>query len=435
MAGEYSSGGRLEVGSRIRGYRVERVFDPGQFAFASEAIAEGGRRVFLKKYKQPGMYSEWYDTFGLHQREVRGRIASDSVARTLCDEFIECFSHEKVEAAGRKRALYVVYGLIEGALDLARHLASAVVPDQAELGRRLTFARVLVAAVHAVHRCGITHADLKPENVMLIRDPSVDTGFRVRLIDFDFSLLHGKAAPWHGHISVGTPGYWSPEHLRGDVPGPASDVFTCGVMIIQMLTGRHPCADRMDRFDELARSGGLSPGELPETLPLLGDSNLLATVLGACLRPDPVERPSARQLLEALNGKLVSFEGIASRAESAGHVGAARDHLLRVGAPGQPMEVIRTDCVVDDAFLRTWYPASPSDTTSPALLRFSRNGRGRWSVGAAAGAEIRIDGGLLSGERELPVGRTVLVGLTPGRVLAVEVDPMPSGSRPVMIPP
>jgi serine/threonine protein kinase len=82
----------------------------------------------------------------------------------------------------------------------------------------------------ALHESKIVHADLKPANAYLIEDATIGSGYQLKLIDMDFSLLADRRAPWHGFQGyVGTDNYRSPEHLtRGAVPGLASDVFTCG---------------------------------------------------------------------------------------------------------------------------------------------------------------------------------------------------------------
>jgi serine/threonine protein kinase len=58
----------------------------------------------------------------------------------------------------------------------------------------------------------------------------------------DFSVLVDRRAPWHGYQGyVGSDNYRSPEHItRGAVPGLASDVFTCGLMLHELLAGVHP---------------------------------------------------------------------------------------------------------------------------------------------------------------------------------------------------
>ena len=106
----------------------------------------------------------------------------------------------------------------------------------------MTWAKVLTAGVAALHESSVVHADLKPANAYLVEDSSIGSGYQLKLIDMDFSLLADRRAPWHGFQGyVGSDNYRSPEHLtRGGVPEPASDVFTCGLMLYELLAGEHP---------------------------------------------------------------------------------------------------------------------------------------------------------------------------------------------------
>ena len=76
-----------------------------------------------------------------------------------------------------------------------------------------------MAGIAALHESKIVHADLKPANALLIKDPSLSAGYELKLIDMDFSLLADRKAPWHGYQSyIGTDNYRSPEHItRGAI--------------------------------------------------------------------------------------------------------------------------------------------------------------------------------------------------------------------------
>ena len=89
--------------------------------------------------------------------------------------------------------------------------------------RHVTWAKVLMAGIEALHQSKIAHADLKPANVYLIQDPTIKAGYQLKLIDMDFSLLTDHRAPWHGHQGyIGSDNYRSPEHLtRRQVPDAA----------------------------------------------------------------------------------------------------------------------------------------------------------------------------------------------------------------------
>ncbi len=127
---------------------------------------------------------------------------------------------------------YFIMRLIEGQ-SLARRLAEGPIPAR-EAAVLLT---PIARAVDYAHRHGVLHRDLKPSNILVDRDgmPHVaDFGLAKRL-DVDLDLTSSGAI-------VGTPGYMAPEQVgmgRGRI-GPASDVYSLGAILYQMLTGRPP---------------------------------------------------------------------------------------------------------------------------------------------------------------------------------------------------
>jgi eukaryotic-like serine/threonine-protein kinase len=110
------------------------------------------------------------------------------------------------------------------------------------LAARLGLFLQLADAVAHAHRQGLVHRDLKPANVM------VDTAGQVRLLDFGIAhrlappVAAGQpqAAPLQALTRALSPGYASPEQVRGEPPGPASDVYSLGVLLHRMLTGVRP---------------------------------------------------------------------------------------------------------------------------------------------------------------------------------------------------
>jgi serine/threonine protein kinase len=112
----------------------------------------------------------------------------------------------------------------------------------------LVVAVPLADAVAAAHRAGITHRDLKPQNVMFGRDG------RLKVLDFGLAKF-GEAAPvaeeeHHSELTtllrtqagmvVGTVPYMSPEQIQGRAVDARSDVFSLGAMFYEMATGRRP---------------------------------------------------------------------------------------------------------------------------------------------------------------------------------------------------
>ncbi len=171
------------------------------------------------------------------------------------------------------------------------------------LGRLLDLAVPLVDAVAAAHERGITHRDLKPRNVMITPEgrPKV----------LDFGLAHFGPRPLapaddslatltqsHPGRLVGTLPYMSPEQIRGGAADPRSDVFSLGIMLYEMATGRRPFAS--DEPAELIASILRDPAPPPEAL-RAEMPPALARVIESCLEKDPGQRfPSTVALRDAL---------------------------------------------------------------------------------------------------------------------------------------
>ncbi|HZF66553.1 MAG TPA: protein kinase, partial [Gemmatirosa sp.] len=302
---------KLKVGDTIRGYRVTKVFGPGAMAISyAAATPDGSRRIFLKQYKSPAPTVVWYGAFVDYQQElaarVRGGKASHYAVR-LIDAFEEAWGGP---------CYFQAIELVENGNDLqhildaerAEHERTGRWPlqDPAVWARHVTWAKVLVAGVAALHEAKIVHADLKPPNAFLIEDATIGSGYQLKLIDMDFSVLADRRAPWHGYQGyVGSDNYRSPEHMsRGAVPGLASDVFTCGLMLHELLAGTHPYwRDDQAEYAQLVRAHAARPPALAGVMPAPATNAEVSAILHRCLAPDPAARPTAAELRAALSGR------------------------------------------------------------------------------------------------------------------------------------
>ncbi len=101
------------------------------------------------------------------------------------------------------------------------------------------------AALGYAHRAGIVHCDVKPHNMLVTPDN------RLKITDFGIARALSTIDPHEKHDVVwGSPQYLSPEQAQGSAPSPASDVYSLGVVIYEMFTGRLPF--ETDNSDELA---------------------------------------------------------------------------------------------------------------------------------------------------------------------------------------
>jgi Protein kinase domain len=185
----------------------------------------------------------------------------------------------------------------------------------------------LVRGLEEIHALGIVHRDLKPSNILLSRAGAAKIA--------DFGIALGEAGPGltqTGH-AVGTPLYMSPEQLLGERADARSDLFSLGVVMYEMLTGRVPFADvEDDPGGSLVRR--MQSGNYPRLRKLAPQTpRVLARLVKRCLRARPGRRqPSATALREGLERCVGGVSPGTCRAEIAAWVWA--QGVFRPGEDG-----------------------------------------------------------------------------------------------------
>jgi serine/threonine protein kinase len=286
---------------KIQGYTIEEMINTGNNSVSYAARTSSGDKVFFKLYQSPSVRVPWYKLFVQHQKELKARVEGGP-CRQFCYRFLGGFEYERryhqvFEFLDRSHSLAQI-------LDKIRRDCTAVSWEQREL-----MAKVLVAGINQLHIARIIHADLKPDNIMLIEDPSIGMKYRLKIIDMDFSFFTDKKAPWDGQEGYfGTPGYMSPEHMTRMVPVPASDVFTLGMMLYQLLAQGHPYLfDEAEKYLPAYRAHSAQKPRLLGTPRPPAKAAAIEEVLYSCLHPDPEMRPSASDLHKALTGEAVTI--------------------------------------------------------------------------------------------------------------------------------
>ncbi|MER6020027.1 serine/threonine-protein kinase [Streptomyces anulatus] len=143
----------------------------------------------------------------------------------------------------------------------------------------------LAEALEAIHAAGVVHRDLKPSNVLLAPDGP-------RVIDFGISTASEASALTHTGMTIGTPGFMSPEQLTGRPVGPPSDVFALGAVLAYTAVGVGPFGTGTPHalhFRAVYEEPDL------DALPLE-----LRRTVAACLAKEPDQRPTLADLLHRM---------------------------------------------------------------------------------------------------------------------------------------
>ena len=168
--------------------------------------------------------------------------------------------------------------------------------------RALHIARQIGLALERAHSAGIIHRDLKPENVMLVTKDE-DPDF-VKVLDFGIAKV--EPSPHRDTTQpltrlgtiLGTPEYMAPEQALGETVGPSADLYAVGIMLYEMLTGRHPF-EATDRMAVLSMHIVAPVPKMADRNPAVNVAPAIEELVKTLLEKDAKRRPSsARELIE-----------------------------------------------------------------------------------------------------------------------------------------
>lgn len=283
-------------GTEVAGrYRVERFLSRGGMGevYAAEDLSLH-EPVALKTIRPE--LAATPEALLRFKRELRlaRRVTHPNVCRVF-----DIGEHEVVPEAGGTpyRIVFLTMELLAGRTlheQLVRH--GRMPPEQV-----LLLAEQMAGALDAAHAAQIIHRDFKPGNVMLVPAPPAAGGLRAVVTDFGLArgeLLEGDgSASREGHI-VGSPSYMSPEQVEGLPVSPASDIYSFGLVLFEMVTGRRPFVAETPTATSLLRLRQAPPSPL-ELVPELAPS--WEEVLLRCLERQPGARfATASEAIAAL---------------------------------------------------------------------------------------------------------------------------------------
>jgi eukaryotic-like serine/threonine-protein kinase len=276
-----ATSGELAAGAVFGGrYEVQRLVGQGPIGRVYAARDLELERVVAVKTLKRGHGQDGAVAVQRVMRElprVRG-IVHENVVRIL----------DMGDADGIK---FFTMEFIEGeSLDVLLRARGRVPASEA-----VALARQILAALAAAHSRGAVHRDLKPQNVI------VGLGGIAHVTDFGIGRPPGtEVVPVTG-VSAGIPDYLSPEQVSGGQVGAASDLYSFGVILYEMLTGQLPFPAGSAEARATARLAARPrpPGEIVPGLP-----EQVAGVVMKCLEPDPRLRyETVADVLDDLDGK------------------------------------------------------------------------------------------------------------------------------------
>ncbi|HPA95438.1 MAG TPA: serine/threonine-protein kinase [Thermoanaerobaculia bacterium] len=298
MPTERTQDGELRAGQLVAGrYRIVNRLGAGAMGEVYEAEdQELGTAVALKLLHRESTMRE--EVAARFRREVllARRVTHPNVCR------IFDLGVHRDERTGTEH-LFLSMELVRGET-LADRIAARGALDPGEV---VPLARQLAAALDAAHAAGVVHRDLKCANVLLEEGPG---GTRVVVTDFGLArALEPEEFSPDGLILtavggvVGTPAYMSPEQLTGGEVGPASDLYSFGIVLYEMVTGELPFTGTTPLSAAVRRLH-----EEPPRPSLLreGLDRRWERVILRCLTREPGARfPSASDVVRALEGEAI----------------------------------------------------------------------------------------------------------------------------------
>lgn len=257
-------------------YEILEVIGEGGMAVVYKALCHRLNRYVAVKIMRDDMAAD---------DEFRQRFCAESHA-------VAMLSHPNIVAVydvSHSDAMeYIVMELVDG-ITLRQYMDKrGAVPWR----EALHFTKQMAKALSHAHERGIIHRDIKPQNIMLLKDGTIKIG------DFGIAALENEMHEENGQ-AIGSIHYIAPEQARGDCPDARSDIYSLGVVMYEMLTGKKPYEG--DSIGEIAvKHMNANPVMPRDIIPEIPEELERITLKAMCA--DLSERyQSAAQLLEALD--------------------------------------------------------------------------------------------------------------------------------------
>lgn len=261
-------------------------------------------------------------------------LARDSLGSLRAFKVVRTDQQTSPTAAGRFRREVLALGklqhpniirildvgrLASGAMYLAMEYAAGPDIQQAvdwdgplSVADTLRILRGIAAALAYAHRAGVVHRDLKPANVIL------EGGVEPKIIDFGLAKIvedEGLTRLTEDKQAIGSPLYWAPEQSKNSDVGPSADIYSLGGIAYFLLSG-HPLFKPAPAVALVYAHANEAPMPLAVRCKRIALPPGFSELVGACVAKLPAQRPTAEQLVRALDQFIAALPSDANRRTS-----------------------------------------------------------------------------------------------------------------------
>lgn len=382
----------LKIGDTLGRYELVRELGQGGMGIVYEGRHKSlGTRVAIKVLLAVHAKASSAAQRFAREGKIVAKLASPHIVRTLdADTTDEGYP-------------YIVMEFCQGC-DVAQLLEAR---GPLSVGEVAGIARQLCVGLAHAHAEGVVHRDLKPANLFIAIENSATV---VKVMDFGIAKdLSAEEELTATSVMIGTAHYMAPEQIRSSRHAtPASDLWSLGVIMFRLLTGRHPFAGAT--HTDIAMAVLLDPvpsllGELPDVPPGF------AAIVARLLTKDPASRlSSARELGEALAPyatEEISLEALSGPVTKVAPTSSATTQTPASKTPRMPQAAQPPNSLP----LAPTVPATPSPEPSLSPVRYASRNTPPTIVSASAPAHAvvaestTISGSPASSDREVPVPR------------------------------
>ena len=337
----------FEPGQRVGDYEILRTLGKGGLGQVYEACHVISKRCealkILLPQERPG--AEMGERF-LREIQLLGALNHPNIA-----SLHTAFYHDS--------QLVMVMELVKG-----RTLREMSAKTRIPVPQVLQYTRQVLAALDYAHSHGVVHRDVKPTNIMITQDG------QTKLLDFGIAISDRSAELTAPGFMVGSINYMSPEQIAGDKATTKSDIYSVGVMLYEILTGKLP-AQGENNFEIMRahmNERPIPPDEIDPRLP----QSLSTAVLRALEKAPSGRFASAHEFLLALEAvPLVAIDDLLSSPTRTMQVpSSSRSSHAQPGQPHtpQPSQSMHTPSAPAPSASSQWAPSRSNPSMSNSSL-------------------------------------------------------------------